>query len=119
MNRPTTHILLSLVLTFLVSGCVTWQKPGGTPEEFQATKAACTSRAYARFPPMNRQVQISSGYVTPAFTNCTGFGYSANCITTGGQVVAPQTMTVDDNTVPRSQDVTSCLYQHGWRPVQQ
>jgi len=112
-----TALLLALVLasTLTLSGCAdTWEKPGATQQEFEATKAACMSRAAARFPPMNRQVQIGNGYMTPVTTNCTGFGYSVNCLSTGGQYVPPSVITVDDNANARRQDTRSCFFENGW-----
>lgn len=77
-------------------------------------KAECLSRAAAKFPPMNRQVQIGNGYTTPVMTNCNGFGYSINCYSTGGQYVPPAFMTVDDNAAGRQQEVRNCFFKHGW-----
>jgi hypothetical protein len=42
-----------------------WAKPGGTAAEFEGTKAACESQAYAQFPPIMQQVMVSAGYTTP------------------------------------------------------
>jgi hypothetical protein len=96
-------------------------KPGATSDEFEATKAACISRASARFPPMMRQVQIGTGYTTPMTTSCNGngYGYSMNCSTVGGQYVPPSALTVDDNSNARLQDVRSCFFENGWRPDDQ
>ncbi len=116
-----SKITITLVVITFVSGCATrWVKPGGTTDEFEATKASCISRAYARFPPMEHQVQLGNGYTTPSYTNCYGNGYgggyNANCTTTGGQYVPPATMTVDSNQQARNQDVRSCFFENGWTP---
>jgi hypothetical protein len=111
------ELLLALMVatTLTLSGCAdTWEKPGATQQEFNATKAECLSRSAARFPPMNRQVQIGSGYTTPVTTNCNGFGYSVNCISSGGQYVPPSFMNVDDNANARMQDTRSCFFENGW-----
>jgi hypothetical protein len=107
----------SCAVALALSACAEkWVKPGGTPEEFEAIKAACVSTASSQFPPMIRQEQYGAGYTTPVTTNCSGFGYSVQCFSTGGQYVPPITVTVDDNAVARNQAVRSCFYAHGWHP---
>jgi hypothetical protein len=101
-----------------LSGCAQkWEKPGATPEEFDAMKSACQTQSFAQFPPMPRNVQLTAGYVTPVTTTCNGFGYTATCYSTGGQYVAPVVITVDDNQNARNQATRSCFYQNGWSPV--
>ena len=104
----------------LLTGCAEkWIKPGATQQEFEAMRSACISRAYSFHPPMNRQVQISSGYTTPITTNCNGFGYSINCYQTGGQYIAPAYITIDDNLSARNQETRTCFFSNGWQPAQQ
>lgn len=108
-------LALAMFSTLTLSGCAdTWVKPGATEEEFEATKAECMSGAAARFPPMNRAVQIGNGYTTPVTTNCNGFGYSVNCISTGGQYTPPAIINVDDNQNARREDIRACFFRNGW-----
>lgn len=101
-----------------LAGCTQyWAKPGGTYAEFDATKAACDSRAYYQFPPVLQQVMLAPGYITPLQTNCTPIGNSVSCYTTGGQYIPPSYMMVDQNRDGRSSAVRSCLYSAGWQPV--
>ena len=100
----------------IISGCTVWVKPGATEAEFNGTKAACSSRAYSRFPPRLTEVQIMAGYYAPIQTQCTGNGYSSSCFTTGGQYIQPVTMMVDQNENPRGSDIRSCFYENGWTP---
>jgi hypothetical protein len=111
---PLSALLASLVL----SGCTQyWAKPGGTPAEFEATKASCEQQSYGQFPPMPMPVMISPGYTTPIQTTCNGFGYSVSCTQTGGQSYPPSCITVDQNQGARQGAVRSCLFEAGWQPV--
>lgn len=104
------------VVVFALVGCEKWEKVGGTKEEFEAMKGACGARAYSQYPPMMQQIQLTAGYTTPVQTTCTGFGYSVNCISTGGQYVPPAMMTVDRNDGARTQATRSCFFENGWHP---
>jgi hypothetical protein len=111
----------SLILSAMVlASCTTyWNKPGATPQEFEATKSVCIARGYSRFPVSSQQIQISGGYTTPVQTNCasSGYGYGVNtsCTSTGGQYVPPATIAVDANNNARKADFESCLYENGWQ----
>nr|WP_294510637.1 hypothetical protein [uncultured Rhodopila sp.] len=94
-----------------------WAKPGGTPAEFEAAKAACQSQAYAQFRPVMQQVMVSPGYVTPLQTICNGGQYGTNCYTTGGQYLPPSFMMVDQNEAGRNSAARSCLFAAGWQPA--
>ena len=109
--------LIGLMIVSISACTQYWAKPGGTSAEFDATKTACNGRSYAQFPPAFRQVMIMGAYTTPMQTTCTGFGYTTNCYTTGGQYVPATYMTVDDNESARSSSAVSCLYSAGWRPA--
>lgn len=114
MNK---FVILALVAT--LAGCAQkWEKPGGTDVEFQSTLSTCRGRAFSMFPPNNYTIQTSAGYTTPAYTSCSGYGYSANCITTGGQYNPPTYMTLDRNDSARDQAVESCLMSNGWRKAE-
>ncbi len=108
----------SLAAVMALAACTEyWGKPGGTSAEFEATKAACTSQAYEQFAPNMRQVEISRGYTTPMQTNCTGFGNSVNCSTTGGQYMPSVYVPIDMNEGQRNGASRSCLIIAGWQPV--
>jgi hypothetical protein len=117
MRLPKRCALL-LVAT-LLAGCVErWQKPGGTAAEFDATRTACSVRAQTMFPPLIRTTLVQPGYYAPSQTNCTGSGPQRRCTTTGGHWVPPSYASVDDNQNARRQQVRSCLFTAGWRPVE-
>lgn len=113
------HRLAPLFVAVALSGCAPqiWAKPGGTPVEFEGTKAACNAQSYSEFPPMPQQIMIMAGYVTPVQTSCTGSGYSVNCFSTGGNYVPPAYVTVDQNQNARNSGFRSCLMTAGWQPV--
>jgi hypothetical protein len=109
---------LACALTIGTTGCTQyWAKPGGTQLEFEATKSACQTQAFAQFPAMPQQVMLTTGYITPVQTSCAGSGYAVNCFSTGGQYVPPAYVTVDQNQGARNSAVRSCLFEAGWRPV--
>jgi hypothetical protein len=109
--RMTTALITLLLLT----GCAgKWEKAGAGPHEFEATDAACRSRAAMRFPPLVRDVVTRNGYHTPITTSCNDSGHSFSCTAGGGDYVPPQVITVDDNESPRSQDIRACLLENGW-----
>jgi hypothetical protein len=116
--RIFSKLTLCVVLPLVLAGCAeSWEKPGGTEQEFEATKALCTNQAYHQFPPLVHQVQTSGGYVKPPTTNCTGNDDFTNCSTSGGKYVAPTSMIVDDNLAARDQAVRACFFANGWQPV--
>jgi len=118
LRRSFGLVVLCTCIALGVAGCAQrWAKPGGTQEEFDAMNSACASRAYARFPPMMRQVQLTAGYTTPITMQCSGYGYSYSCYQMGGQYYPPVMMTLDDNESARSYDNRSCFFENGWRPV--
>ena len=104
----------------LLSGCAEkWEKLGASAQEFDGMKAGCSTRAYAMFPPMMQQIQLTGGYVTPVSMSCSYAGYMQDCIQTGGQYMAPVTMMVDNNKAGRTQATRSCFFGNGWTPVEQ
>lgn len=110
------YLYLATVV-FLLAGCVEkWTKPGATAAEFDATLASCKGRAYSMAPPQLQQMQISSGYTTPITTSCSGYGFNASCVSTGGAYIPPAFITVDNNEGQRGNLVRSCLYSNGWTP---
>ena len=108
--RPTLLILLALL-----AGCAErWAKPGGTPEQFEATRTRCEAQAFQVFPPAMRLVQASPGYFTPARQVCD----RKRCWTEGGAWVPPTIASVDDNAPGRRQQTRACLFAQGWQPVE-
>ena len=47
-------------------------------------------------------------------TSCSGFGYSASCVTTGGQYTPPVSVPYDANGGARQQVYQGCMYSEGW-----
>ena len=108
-----------LVLCLLLAGCAEkWAKPGGTPQQFEATRTACEAFAYRDFPPMPRTVQTSPGYFTPARQVCRQRGGYVQCWMEGGAWMPPSFATVDDNQPGRRQQTRACLFAQGWQPVE-
>jgi hypothetical protein len=106
-----------LIMISTLAGCTTyWARPGGTAEEFHAASASCQARATSQYPPFFQPVMVSNGYVTPVQTSCTRYGYTTNCISTGGQYVPPAYVNVDQNQNARADAAQACLMAQGWRP---
>ena len=106
---------LRIAYAIYVSGCVTyWEKPGGTPQEFDAIQANCSAIAYAQFPVAPNTFPIGNGSNLPYNTTCYGNYAVTNCTTTGGGYVPPMTVVIDINSSARKNAIESCLYQNGW-----
>ena len=102
----------------LLAGCAeTWTKPGATPEQFDAAKAACTARASTDAPAQPQLVEMSPAYVTPMQMRCSGVAAAANCYPGGGEYVPPATRIVDRNQDLRRTLIRQCLFESGWRPA--
>jgi len=102
----------------LLSACAEkWAKPGGTAAEFEALKASCGSRAYAKFPPYVQQVMVSAGYYTPVQESCSLVNGMRQCLRMGGNYVPPQFDMIDHNEAGREQETRACFFEHGWQPV--
>ena len=106
-----------LVALFALCGCAEkWTKPGASPGEFEATKAACVGQAAAQYPPSLQQQQQGSYMDTLMGTQgsmCSGSGPYVSCTPT---IVGPlpTTVEVDVNQNARNQAARDCLIQHGW-----
>jgi hypothetical protein len=113
-----TTICRLTVLALALSACgrtETWEKPGATPHEVDAVRAACTSEATAQFPPITHQVQVSAGYATTQQT-CTRSGTVFHCSYAGSTYVQPVFKTTDDNEPARAAEINDCLRREGWQP---
>jgi len=119
--------LAACLLILFLGGCFHWEKPGGTQAEFEAQKAACRARGFARFPPRRGQV-ASAGYTGPVQTDCMTIGdpytASTSCTTTpspavggvyGGYLAAQAAE--DQNLEARNADWDACMYENGWAKV--
>lgn len=101
----------------ILSGCANrsvWVKPGATDADFEIAKGHCLGEAYSRVPSAPAVATFGGGYPTPAVTNCTTFGYSANCVTTGGQYTPPISVPYDTNAGARTAVYRGCMYGEGW-----
>jgi hypothetical protein len=107
-------LLLAALLVMLGACAERWAKPGGTPQEFEATRTLCEASAYQVFPPAPRLVQASPGYFLPAQQVCD----RGRCWLSGGGWVPPTVMSVDDNAPGRLQQTRACLFAQGWQPVE-
>lgn len=113
-QRRHFAILLAASAILALAGCEdTWTKPGGTPQDLEATKAACTSQAVAKFPPLPQRVALPAE--APSTTSCYGTGSMVSCYSTIGQA-APTFVTIDRNDPERSDAIRACLVANGWQP---
>ncbi len=105
-----------LVVLLSIFGCAqnVWVKPGATSSDFQVTKGRCLSAAYSQVPAAPAVATFGSGYQSPVVTNCSAFGNSANCVTTGGQYTPPVSVPYDANMGVRNEVFQGCMYGEGW-----
>jgi hypothetical protein len=105
-----------LLVVFLVTGCArqVWIKPGATQSEFQVAKGRCIAAAYSQVPAAPAVATIGGGYVSPTYTTCSGYGYSATCFTSGGQYTPPARIPYDANAAGRNEVFNGCMYADGW-----
>jgi len=110
--------IICLGLTILLSGCVTWYKPGATKQDFEVDKANCIYQSSMNVPPAVRQVQIAPARRNPTYTNCNGNSSgnytSYDCTSTGGDYVPPVNINVDYNQGARNAAFQSCMFSNGW-----
>jgi hypothetical protein len=91
-----------------------WVKPGATSADFEVAKGRCLAGAYSQVPAAPAVATFGAGYQSPLVTNCSGFGNSANCVTTGGQYTPPASVPYDANTGVRNEVFRGCMYGEGW-----
>jgi hypothetical protein len=112
-----TNVLWLVALAILaLTGCArtVWVNSGATAADFQAMKGQCLASAYSQVPSAPAVATIGSGYVSPAVTTCSGFGYSASCVTSGGQYTPPASIQYDANAGARTEVFKGCMYAVGW-----
>jgi hypothetical protein len=100
----------------LVGSCAqpVWVKPGATASDFEVAKGRCLASAYSQVPSAPTVATLGGGYQSPMITNCTAYGNSANCFTTGGQYTPPISVPYDANGGVRTQVYQGCMYADGW-----
>lgn len=116
MLRCRRLSVISLILVALFGGCAQklWYKQGAGQSALQIEKGDCLASAYSKVPAALATATIGSGYITPSYTTCSGYGFSASCVTTGGQYVPPTTIPYDANAGTRNQVFKGCMYSKGW-----
>lgn len=100
----------------LVGSCArpVWVKPGATASDFEVAKGRCLASAYSQVPSAPTVATFGGGYQSPMITNCTAYGNSANCFTTGGQYTPPISVPYDANAGVRTEVYQGCMYADGW-----
>ena len=130
MFRRSLEVFILFSIASL-TGCAQyqWQKYGATQVQFNRDSYECHMEAAHTYPSAIVTEQLSSGYTTPATTNCysTGTAYgvgdnvygstNTNCTTTPGQKVSPVTYTVDANNKNRVEATKACLLARGYNLV--
>jgi|GEM_PF-449848 len=113
------RLLGPLSVLVLLAGCAErWAKPGGTPQQFEATRTFCEADAFRAFPAIPQVVQVAPGYFTPARQVCQGQPPNQRCWLQGGAWIPPAYSTMDANAPGRRQQTRACLFAAGWQPVE-
>ena len=104
------------VIGAALGGCAqsVWVKPGATEADFEVEKGRCIATAYSQVPAAPAVATFGTGYVSPTYTSCSGFGYSVNCTTSGGQYSPPISVPYDANVGARTEVFRGCMYANGW-----
>ena len=105
---------VSLCVVLLTGCAIGWSRPNTTEAEFNQDRYECEQQAAQMYPVVMVQRTIGSGYQTSAQTNCTSYGNTTNCTTTGGNYVPPATVTEDANSTNRGFAFQSCLNSKGY-----
>lgn len=114
--KTVINSIIILGISISLAGCnVGWMKPGATRAEFNQDRYDCQIEAAKTYPVSMVQRTVSTGYQTPAQTQCNNAGYgNFNCTTTGGNYVPPSTITEDVNMNNRSAAFHSCMQAKGY-----
>ncbi len=118
--RHIASVVASVTALVVLSACGTiyyWVKPGGSQSELDADKTECRVLAAGAIPRDTQQVKLTSGSRTPTMTNCSSFGRSVDCISTGGAYIPPTYYSYDANEGLRDDAVELCLQRKGWQRV--
>lgn len=114
--RKITAIHFAVVLALGVSGCTQkyWVKPGGSEIDFGQDQTACQILAAQAVPVNQQNVAVGTGYKSPVYTSCYGYGNTATCTSTGGSYTPPASYSYDANSSLRDDAVALCLQKKGW-----
>lgn len=105
------HIFLQVLFCILLGGCASgWTRPDTTYSQFVADESECRGYALQRLPP---RIESGGGELTPIQTDCTQYGNSTHCTSTGG-AAAPVTQQ-DANGFARALEIRSCLLRKGYK----
>jgi len=120
-DRAAPFVLMIIIATVtFLTGCgpnYYWVKSGASSSDLSLDSAECRVFAAGAVPQNPKQIQLSRGYRTPAFTTCSRSGSSADCFTTGGNYVPPKYSAYDANDSVRSDAVDVCMDRKGWQLV--
>ena len=108
------RLAILVASVWVLAGCATYYKPGGTQQGFDQDKASCIAASYQQFPTATVGVQSGTGYNTPVQTSCQTWNNQTNCTSTGGEYKAPPIVYQDQNMQPRNAAFRSCMYQRGY-----
>ncbi|MDD5586250.1 MAG: hypothetical protein PHY92_04750 [Alphaproteobacteria bacterium] len=113
------RLFILLPILLIAAACAaTWQKPGASEQEFDASDAACQNRAHDRFPPLYRYTLQGGRYRSPLIVPfCNRDNPGVACRTLSGDYVFPSMAGSDGNLDARWNDYQACLLQHGWQPT--
>lgn len=103
-------IALALVLPLVFSGCAQKLWYGQNP---QRDIYECQQEAARAYAPAMYNSTVGVGYTTPSYTTCNAYGYSASCVTTGGNYVPPAQVTLDANSSNRNNHFNYCMVSRG------
>ncbi|RCW72467.1 hypothetical protein [Pseudorhodoferax soli] len=99
---------LPWAVALVLAGCGSWNKPGATPDQLEADKAACGAEAAKAWPP--RQMTAPS-WPTEADRKCTDIYGQGPC----APLVQPPGASTDLNAGARSAAFDRCLQSRGYR----
>lgn len=110
-----------LVSTISLSACAPqvtegyWQD-GAAVSRIDQSFTQCQVEAL-RDVPQSVAVGTQPSYTTPVQTNCYNTGYSAQCSSTGGQIIGGQTYSYDPNAGLRNRVEAQCMANRGFSLV--
>ena len=99
---------LTWALALALAGCGSWNKPGATPDQLEADKAACGAEAAKAWPP---RPMAAPTWPTEADRKCTDIYGQGPC----APLVQPPGTSTDLNAGARSAAFDRCLQSRGYR----